>query len=226
MRHRSKTKLADLPRRHRRAFTLVELLVAVAIIAVLAALIAGGLPKIRERGRQAASINNLRQIGAGFFLYAGDNDYRLPGHIETSDKWPRLIHHYLNEVKIYAEPGNPANFINRRADPLSNASNNTNYIMNGYNDLGAHEDETIVVRLNSIGNPSAVALLGILTADSPQPCFYMDAVFGDSSGTLNRTAYGRGSNYLFMDGSARFISDDDYSDDIWLVDKDPDPNPE
>ncbi len=55
-----------------RAFTLTELLVVIAIIAVLAALLLPALSQSKERGRSAACINHLRQIGLALEMYVQD----------------------------------------------------------------------------------------------------------------------------------------------------------
>jgi prepilin-type N-terminal cleavage/methylation domain-containing protein len=54
----------------RRAFTMVELLVVIFIIALLAALLLTVLGRARERARGATCQNNLRQIGIGLMLYS------------------------------------------------------------------------------------------------------------------------------------------------------------
>ncbi len=56
----------------RRAFTLVELLVVVAVVAVLMSLLAPGLAAARGRARQAVCGSNVRQMGAGLAMYAGE----------------------------------------------------------------------------------------------------------------------------------------------------------
>lgn len=60
------------------AFTLVELLVVVAIIAILAALLLPALSKAKARGLTTVCLNNLKQLQTCCNMYAHDNNDFLP----------------------------------------------------------------------------------------------------------------------------------------------------
>jgi prepilin-type N-terminal cleavage/methylation domain-containing protein/prepilin-type processing-associated H-X9-DG protein len=59
-------------------FTLVELLVTIAIIAILAAILLPVLAGVRAMARRTACLSNIRQIEAAQLLYLQDWDERLP----------------------------------------------------------------------------------------------------------------------------------------------------
>lgn len=63
---------------NRRAFTLIELVIVMAIIGLLVTLSAPNFQKMIERARNTTCLNNLRQIGTSVRLYANDNDNTFP----------------------------------------------------------------------------------------------------------------------------------------------------
>jgi prepilin-type N-terminal cleavage/methylation domain-containing protein/prepilin-type processing-associated H-X9-DG protein len=66
----------SVPRK--RAFTLIELLIVIAIIGVLAGLLLPVLSKAKEAGRGTVCLSNLRQLGLGLQVYVQENNNRLP----------------------------------------------------------------------------------------------------------------------------------------------------
>lgn len=98
-------------------FTLVEMLVVIAIIAILSALLMPALDSAIQQARQLQCGNNLRQLHCGLFQYAGDNGGRLmypsynysavPTENHVFGTWAGVLSRYLamrQTVNLFKPP--------------------------------------------------------------------------------------------------------------------------
>jgi prepilin-type N-terminal cleavage/methylation domain-containing protein len=86
--------------RHAAGFTLVELLVVIAVIALLGSLLLPALGKAKGHAKRANEVNSARQLMIAWRLYADDHDDRvLPGYrygFEAKDPAGNPIGHPIN----------------------------------------------------------------------------------------------------------------------------------
>ena len=95
-------------------FTLIELFVVIAIIAILAAILFPVFARARENARRASCQSNLKQIGLGIAQYTQDYDERGPQNafgtyngnatLSTQYFWHDAIYPYIKSVQVYVCP--------------------------------------------------------------------------------------------------------------------------
>lgn len=126
----------------RHGLTLIELLVAIAIVGVLIGLLLPAIQSVRAAATRTQSINNLRQLALGFHSYVDANGGMVPGYRSTlkmSDPFSdKLIHKELRPfvelkidhegpVKLFVSPADPS--IHDFLDPESTIQP-TSYVAN------------------------------------------------------------------------------------------------
>lgn len=210
-------KMERVDRKH--GFTLVELLVTLAIIALL---MAASFPAYRmaiQHANCTGCLSHMHSLGGAFLLYANDHDAQLPGRAEggVNDKWPVFLLPYVTGPAMYVDPGDPVATKVSGQDMVSNTANNSSFFFNGFNDLGDYTNPNSTVSIPSLTNSSTLLLLGEKVHGSTQ--YYMDFLEGNEDDILNKTSYFGGSNYTFADGSAQFLLASQYANTMWLVDK-------
>ena len=153
-----------------KSFTLIELLIVIAILAILAALLLPALQKAKQAGANAACINNLKQIVLCCNLYAEDSREWLLGACipaPVSIVWYRRLREkgYLGKTadKVLVCPLDQTPVIQ------SDSTLAGSYAYN--NGLGYLSSTYPPRKLSSIRNPSIVPYLGDgKTNDSQEYC--------------------------------------------------------
>ena len=118
-------------------FTLVEVLVVIAIIAILASLLLPVLSSAKNKAKGAACLSNLRQWGQAVLLYGGDFDDQMPrdgmnvggtygtagstGNPTDTAAWFNLLPGYVSERPLsnyWTSPGTTSYQTNRATLPF------------------------------------------------------------------------------------------------------------
>lgn len=158
------------PRQNRAAFTLVELLVVLAIIGVIAAMLLPTLGRAKRSAQSVACVSNLRQLGIALVLYVQDNNDRLPSCAllpSVNTNLPAItvpLLPYLKNPEIFRCPADKVMF------PVEQTSYEWNMYLNGssYDHPEDWSPATRVIVETIFGGRLNTPLLGDAEANHPK----------------------------------------------------------
>jgi prepilin-type N-terminal cleavage/methylation domain-containing protein len=76
----------------RGAFTLIELLVVIAVVGILVALLLPSLSKAKAKTQRTACVNNQKQLGVSFTMWANDHDGKIPSTVDVSQGGSKALY--------------------------------------------------------------------------------------------------------------------------------------
>ena len=188
------------PRLFHRGFTLIEVLVAVAIIAIIMALAIPAFTRALERAKATKDISNLRQIGLALQTYLNDKDNVLPVINAApgigADLTPVIYPNYIGKTRrVFQSPFDRRPAAETDSAPVSYGINQNIYdLVNGNMVKVVSPSSAILMAPSYNGNPTVSASWTGIATLAPTL-----APGGGAGMTTGPQQNGRQINALFCD---------------------------
>ncbi len=189
--------------KHHTAFTLVELMVVLAILGILSVAGAVAAKVGTERANAIRCLSSMRDVGTAMQLYIGENNGRMPDTSHSRDEdgnslsWTKTLASYLT-----------GDFLSRC--PASKSPSAVTY---GWNDL-LTDVNGIGISITQIRKPSTTLVLAEVADSYPSEHFHFSSArtrvtFNQFKASVAVEIHAHGANYLFADGHAENLSSSD-----------------
>ena len=196
------------------AFTLIELFVVIAIIAILAAILFPVFARARENARRSSCQSNLKQIGLGLAQYVQGYDEKLPYGAWSQSSgvnitWRAATYPYTKSTQVFACPSNTRNNLNTDWDtttgfgrfPISYAANGQDFgTGNDFMPFAWEDSSTNVAKIDNVATTVAVVeVSGYL------PIYNAVDALNTADREQLKVLHLQTANFLFADGHVKSL---------------------
>src|SRR5437016_3010364 len=201
--------------RRRRGFTLIELLVVIAIIAILAAILFPVFAQAREKARQAACMNNCKQLATAVYMYVQDFDETYAPNLYTVGATVYTFYDlhvpYMKNTGILVCPSSvPQDFpalLKTCGYPLQSAGNFVKFSYNGnYCLFNNGSGSRPVFSLAAVPRPADTVAFsdGVLMCNFDSPIYDPGSITNYPAGAAKEPRHQQGVNAAYADGHAKY----------------------